>query len=103
MVSGKDMEDHFGEVGVGDTDAIQGKVGDVIYNLWEIRESNYVMIMMTTGGRLLEDDACKETVRIWNENGENVVNNFKHKLSFDCNFSYHHEVDDHNNLIHALP
>ena len=64
MVPGKDMEDHFGEVEVGDTDAIQGKVDDVIYNLWGIKETNYVMSMMTTGGRLLEDDACKESVRI---------------------------------------
>ena len=28
------MEDPFGEVEVRDTDAIQGKVDDVIYNLW---------------------------------------------------------------------
>ena len=32
MVSGKDMEDHFGEVGVGETDAIQVTVDDVIYD-----------------------------------------------------------------------
>ena len=35
--------------------------------------------------------------------GEDVVKNFKYKLPFDCNFIYRHAVDDHNNLIHALP
>ena len=33
MVPGKDMENNFGGVGVGETDAIQGTVDDVIYNL----------------------------------------------------------------------
>ena len=30
MVLGKNMEDHFGEVEVGDTDSTQGTVDDVI-------------------------------------------------------------------------
>ena len=65
MVPGKDMEDPFWEVEVGDTDAIQGTVDDVIYNLWGMKDPNYFMSMMATGGRLLEDETCKETVRIW--------------------------------------
>ena len=36
VVPGKDIEDHFGEVQVKNTDAIQGTVYDVIYNLWGI-------------------------------------------------------------------
>ena len=46
----------------------------------------YVMRVMATGGRLLMDDTCKETVRIWNENGEDVVKNFKLNLPFDWHF-----------------
>ena len=59
MVTGKEMEDHFGGVEVGETDAIQGPVDDVIYKLLGMKESNYVMSMMATGGRLLADDTCK--------------------------------------------
>ena len=33
MVVGKDTNDNFGEAEVGDTDSIQVKVDDVIYNL----------------------------------------------------------------------
>ena len=51
---------------VGETDAIQGTVDDVIYNLWGVKEPKYVMSMMATGGRLLGDETCKEIVRIWN-------------------------------------
>ena len=65
MVPGKETEDHFGEVEVGEIDAIQVTVDYIIYNLWIMKEPNYVMRMMATGGRLLADDTCKETVRRW--------------------------------------
>ena len=62
-VLGKEMEDNFGELEVGETDAIQGTVDDVILNLCEMKEPNYVMRMMATGVRLFLDYTCKETVR----------------------------------------
>ena len=65
VVPGKETEDYFGGVEVVDTDAIQVTVDDVIYNLWGMKEPNYVMRMMATGGRLLADDTRKETVRRW--------------------------------------
>ena len=77
VVLGKDMEDNFGEVEVGETDDIQGTVDDVIYNLWGIKEPNNVMRIMSNGGRLLVDETCKETVIRWKENGEDVVKKFK--------------------------
>ena len=48
MVPGKDMEDHFEEleVEVGEIDAIHGTFNDVIYNLWGMKEPNYVMKKM---------------------------------------------------------
>ena len=62
-----------------------------------------MMRMMDTVGRLLADDTCKEIVRIWKENGEEVVKKFKYKLPFDWNFRYRHAVYDHSNLMYALP
>ena len=50
MVPGKDTEDHFGEVEVGEIYSIQGKVDDIIYNLWGTKEPNYVVRIMATGG-----------------------------------------------------
>ena len=103
MVPSKYMEDHFGGVDVGETDIIHGTVDDAFYNLWSMKEPNYVMRMMATGGRLLADDKSNETVRRWKETGEDVVNKFKYNLTFDCNFRYHHAVDNHKNIRHALP
>ena len=48
-----------------------------------MKEPNYVMMMMATGGRLLVDETYKETVRRWKENWEDVVKKFKYKLPFD--------------------
>ena len=62
------MEDHFGEVEVGGIYFIQVTVDDVIYNLWDMKETNYVMSMMATGGRILEYGACNDTVRRWKGN-----------------------------------
>ena len=50
MVPGKDTEDHFGEVEVGETGAIHGTFEDVIHNLWVTKDPNDVMRMMDTGG-----------------------------------------------------
>ena len=52
MVPGKDTENHFGEVEVGEIDPIQGTADDVIYNLCGMKEPNYVMRMMDNGVQL---------------------------------------------------
>ena len=88
---------------MGDRYSIQGTVDDVIYNLWEAKEPDSVMRMVATGGRLLVDDTCNETVRRWKGNGEDIVRKFKYKLPFYWHFCYCHAVDDHNILSHALP
>ena len=38
------------------------------------------MSIMATGVRLLADGTCKETVRRWKENGEDVVKKSNYKL-----------------------
>ena len=103
MVPGKDIEDHFGGLEVGETYDVQVKVDDVIYNLWRMKYPKYVVSMMVTYIRLLVDDTFKDTVRRWKWNGEDVVKNFKYKLPFDWYFHYRYAVDNHNNLRHALP
>ena len=47
---------------MGETDTIHVTVNDVIYNLWGIKDPNYVMSIMDTGGRPLEDYTFKDTV-----------------------------------------
>ena len=65
MVPGIEIGDNFGKMEVGETDAIQGTVDGDIYNLWVMKEPNYLTRMMVTGDRLLADDTCNDTVRRW--------------------------------------
>ena len=51
-----------------------------------MNEPTYVMRMMDTGGYILVYDTCKENLRIWNENGEDVVKKFKYNLPFYWHF-----------------
>ena len=43
LFPGKDMENYFGKVEVGDTYSIQVTVDDVIYNLCDMNEPNHLM------------------------------------------------------------
>ena len=45
-----------------------------------------MIIMVSDGGQLLDDDTSKDNVIIWKENREYLVMNFKYKLPFDWNF-----------------
>ena len=90
-----------GGVNVGDNHAIAGTM--VAYNLWGMKEPDYVMRMMASGGLLAAYETCKEAVRKWTEGGIKVVHRFRYACPFDWHFRYHHAVDNHNNLHHALP
>eukprot|EP00804_Cyclotella_cryptica_P016494 CCRYP_004714-RA/>CCRYP_004714-RA protein AED:0.38 eAED:-0.33 QI:0/-1/0/1/-1/0/1/0/213 len=64
-----------------------------------MKEPDYVMKIMATGGVLEEDDTYRSTFCC--TDGQAV--HFKYKKPFDWHFCYRHAVDDHNNLRHALP
>ena len=90
-------------VNVGDCHASQGVMEGVTYNLWGMKEPDYVMRMMATGGPLGVQESCRMARRWWNEGGVEVARTFQYTCPFDWHFRYWHAVDDHNNLRHALP
>jgi hypothetical protein len=59
-VPGDAMQRRFDrpEVKVGDVDAITGVQDDVPYFIWGMKEPDYVMKMMATGGPLGSTDEC---------------------------------------------
>ena len=64
-----------------------------------MKEPDYVMKMMATGGALMSDASCRKTTR----RVDGTIAKFAYTLPFDWHFRYRHEVDDHNNLRHAVP
>jgi hypothetical protein len=47
------------------------------YNLWGMKEPDYVMQMMATGGPLEDNKTCKKTVRYWKDGGIEVRHRFQ--------------------------
>jgi hypothetical protein len=68
-----------------------------------MKEPDYVMKIMATGGSLMANDSCRTTSRSWIEGGVPKCKDFTYTQPFDHHFRYRHAVDDHNNLRHSLP
>lgn len=102
-VPGPAIDDHMTDRDVGDVDVIQGNADGVTYNLWTMKEPDYVMKMMATSGILIAEESSRSTSRQWIEDGVQKRKEFSYKLPFDHHFRYCHAVDDHNNLRHSLP
>jgi hypothetical protein len=90
-------------VEVGDCHTIQGVMEGTTYNLWGMKEPDYIMWMMATGRPLDANESCRMASHRWNNGGVEVDRTFQYKCPFDWNFWYWHVVDDHNNLRHGLP
>jgi len=99
LVPGEAMDARFAGKAVGDVDQITGVMENVNYKLFGMKEPDYVMKMMATGGVLESDDSCKMTKR---GEGTSAVT-FRYPKPIDWHFRYRHAVDDHNNLRHAVP
>ena len=76
----------FDGVDVGDNHVIASKMDSVAYNLWEMKEQDYVMRMMVSSGHLSENETCKEA---------------EFRFRYACPFNWHAD-DDHKNLCHGL-
>ncbi len=87
---------------VGSVDAISGILDKVKYNIWCMKEPDYVMKIMATGGSLCSEGG-REVKHSWKENGQIKAASFTYTKPYKWHFKYCHAVDDHNNLCHALP
>jgi hypothetical protein len=99
LVPGNAMDARFADKAVGDVDQVTGVMDNVNYKLFDMKEPDYVMKMMATGGVLETNDSCKMAKR---GNGPTVVH-FQYTKPIDLHFCYRHAVDDHNNLRHVQP
>ncbi len=102
LVPGEEIDSHFESKNVGETDVISGSLSGVEYFIWGMKEPDYVMKIMGTGGALVTD-GCKQAKRTWTDGNNSHSANFSYTKPFHWHFHYRHVVDDHNNLRHSLP
>eukprot|EP00986_Skeletonema_menzelii_P014601 scaffold9796_cov108-Skeletonema_menzelii.AAC.1 len=97
-VPGQAMAQWFADKAVGSLGCISGVLNNCKYTIWAMKEPNYVMKIMATGGNMFTE-GCREVNRVVN----NVTKTFSYPWPVETHFLYRHAVDDHNNLRHALP
>ncbi|KAL7490043.1 hypothetical protein ACHAW6_015780 [Cyclotella cf. meneghiniana] len=96
------IDRHFDEMEVGLMDALKGQLHEKDYNIFCMKEPDYVCkIFGTAGASTLVDE--REHWRVWTQDGQEKSTSFKCTEPFYLHFRYCHAVDDHNSLRHQLP
>ena len=67
-----------------------------------MKDSDYVMKLMSTYGSLTPKEGCKDTQRTYKHQGTTVTTNFKYTAPYANHFLFLHAVDNHNNLWHSV-
>ena len=102
-VSGDTIDEHFADKDEGGVDSLHGSIDNVPYDIFCMKEPDYVMKIMATYGGLTAHEGQKESVRKWTVDGEPWESRFQYKIPFSNHFDFRHVVDDHNNLRHQQP
>jgi hypothetical protein len=86
---------------LGETNAISGQnEAGFKYNIFCMKDSLFVMKMMSTYGTLHAPVDQEDTYRINTDDGSKEY--FKYGEVFANHYKYRHTVDDNNNLRHAI-
>ncbi len=102
LIPGNELDWHFSNKEVGKCNATSGVLDKERYFNWYMKKPDYLM-KIATGGTLISDDSCKNVTRKWTcGGGSSMEARFHYTKSFDWNFSYCHNVENHNNLCHSL-
>jgi hypothetical protein len=97
-VDGDGINAHFAHKEIGYSDALPGVLDGVRFNLFCMKEPDYVMMLMSTYGTTSPKDGQKDTRRHYkNAQGQIVTTTFKYPEVIGNHYSYRGCVDDHNN------
>ena len=103
-IDGDAIDKHFVDKEVGETDSRAGVLDGVPFDIFCLKEPEYVMKIMATYSGLTELDKQKESVRKYvGLDGSNKTSRFKYCEPFANHYIYRHSVDDHNNNRHGVP
>ena len=101
FVDGKSIDERLEGKPVGTVEDLPGSLDGAqhVFQIFAMKEEDYVMKLMTTyGSRIEVDDGW--TQQNVTEDGRQVKKRFKYHEPFYNQFKYRHQVDDHNNLRH---
>ena len=99
-IRGDEIKDHFADKEVGDTDSWAGKIDDVPFHIYSMKDPDYVMLLMSTYGTNSRHSR-KETQCDWKEGGVMMTKTFKYPEVVHNHFQNCHSVDDDNAKRHS--
>ena len=99
-IRGEEVKEHFNDKEVGDADSWGGKLEDVPFHVFAMKEPDYVMLLMSTYGTNARD-GYKETRREWKDNRVIRTKSFRYPEVVHNHFQNWHSVDDHNAKRHS--
>ena len=86
--------EHFAEKEIGTTDSWAGKMDDVPFHVFSMKQSDCVISLMSTYGT--NEQCGREVHHDWKENSIKKSTTFQYPEVVDNHFKYRHYVDDHN-------
>ena len=100
-VGGDQINSHFEDKDVGDVDSLPGRLDNIPFHIFGMKEPDYVMKLMSTYGTN-ERVESHTTRREWiNSDKKKVSKSFCYPEVVSNHFKYRHSVDDHNAKRHA--
>lgn len=97
-VDGNAITSHFTELSVGTTDRLPGTFEDIKFDIFAMKEPDYVMMLMSTYGALIEHQDQKRSYRGSIASGD--ATSFKYKEVVANHYKYRGAVDEHNSKRH---
>ena len=99
-IPGDNIMAHFTEKGIGESDALQGMLGNVKFHVVAMKEPDYVMMFMTTYGTLVP---VGDEKRHYLVNGVKHVKTFRYTEAVHNHYQYRDVIDNHNSArMHSM-
>jgi Transposase IS4 len=97
-IDGDAIAAHFTDKAVGDFDVWPGRLENIPFGVYCMKEPDYVMALMATYG---SDELCQETQRTASsQGGQTTTHSFRYTELFHNHFAFRNAVDAHNQLRH---
>ena len=81
-------------------EAVQGSIRGERYHIMDIKDPDYVILMMTTYGTLEHLEGLDTQRRYKGDGGELMTKQFNYCEVFGNHFNYRNQVDNNNNQRH---
>jgi Transposase IS4 len=102
-IMGDEIKEVFADKEIGHTDRLPGEIYGTKFDLFYMKEPDYVMMLMSTYGQLTSKTDQKDSWRdVDQPDGERTTKRFKYTEFFANHYYDRGAMDDHNNKRHDV-